>query len=130
METQDLMRVRWERTAPDGTITAGETYFNGDSQPPHGDVLAYLDLETMTLRYKDGTTVLYHAVEYECEFCLDYTHRSEDCPNRDEDEETPCSEDCLHGVDKGKFADEYWHHQNCPNHTIACCGYGLDQDAP
>lgn len=34
---------------------------------------------------------------------------------------TPCSRNCVDGVNRNDSAGENWHHITCPNHTSACC---------
>ena len=44
------------------------------------NLLSRQHMAKLTLEYSDGRTISYEAIEYECEWCGSYAHKSPDCP--------------------------------------------------
>lgn len=51
------------------------------------DILAWVNVNSIIINHADGTRVEYFALEYECDWCDSYDHKSIDCPNLDHDTE-------------------------------------------
>lgn len=56
--------------------------------------LAANGLVQVTYVYKNGQSVEYTAIEYQCEWCGSYEHRSEACPELEDQEGATDSIDC------------------------------------
>lgn len=74
------MRTRWVRTEYDGTVTSGTRDLNKEPMP-NQNVLASINLYSLTFQFNDGSKVAYMAIEYECEECGKYGHPIQRCPN-------------------------------------------------
>lgn len=81
------MRTKIITTMADGRQT--ESYkAHGDLPQDLAEMLAVVNLASVTLKFTDGMTSEYHHLEYDCEWCGSYDgHSIEECPSFQEGDE-------------------------------------------
>ena len=89
------MRTKHTRLHSDGTTT--ETWLEDDDIPDYlADQLSTLGLVSLTKRWRDGSESTYTALEFRCEWCGEYEHGIDNCPNfTDQDDGDASIDDAI-----------------------------------
>lgn len=70
----------WRTISDDKGMLTHEYVKVKDLPSTTADILAFQGLKKLTLEF-EGRTITYDHIEYDCEWCGSYDHKSEMCPN-------------------------------------------------